>query len=299
MDISTEISFPGNEVAAVATTYGLLSGRHPESGTDDMLMPEVFIMRFILDGECMHGTARNDWVPTPPVSIWGSATRVTRLRSKGPFRIFIIALRTGAWFDLTGLPPQDLVDRVVSLESFFGPDVMRLHRALREATNIGSMANLADAWLSSLKRHKIRPSLVERIRLFEDFTLFHWDRPIADLAHTLHLSTRQLERMTLEGMGLRPKMITRRHRFLNVASAMRGIGNIEWQELCYRYYSDQSHMSREFRKFAGMTPGEFREAHAPLLDASLKFRHMTYAMLETHAKRNPLAKDLPIFHRPI
>lgn len=299
MDISAELAHPGPDVATVLAGYSLLDGSNPGNAHDDMLMPELFIIRFVLDGEWLHCTSSDHWAPAPEAAIWGSAGSMMKLRYPAPFRVFSIALRTAAWLELSGLPPKNFVDRVSPIEPIFGPSVASLHRALREAPDILAMANLADAWIAGMRRCKIRPLLIERARIFEDFALYRWERPIGEIADEFHLSTRQLERMTMQCMGFKPKFLTRRHRFLNIAAAMRGVGKSEWQELCYRYYSDQSHMSREFRKFAGMAPGEFREMEAPLLDTTLQFRHLSYKLLKSAAEQNRLVKGLPIVQRPL
>lgn len=299
MDISAELTQPGPDVAATAATYSLISGRNAVIGHDDMLMQELFVLRFFLEGEWLHCPSHGNWVPTPKAALWGSAGSMIKLRCPGPFRVFSISLRTAAWLELSGLPPGDFVDRITPVEPVLGPSVAMLHGGLQEAPDILAMADQADAWLRGLRRCKIRPLIIERARIFESFSLYRWERSIGEIAEEFGLSTRQLERMTMQCIGFKPKFVTRRHRFLNIASAMRGIGEADWQELCYRYYSDQSHMSREFRQFAGMAPGEFREANAPVLDTTLGFRHIIYNMSKSTSGRNRLVRTLPIVQRSI
>ena len=299
MDLSAELAQPGTEGSPLAITYSLLDGNYPENRTDDMIMQELFVMRFFLDGEWLYRTAPDQWSPAPAAALWGSASTMEKLRCPAPFRIFSIGLRTVAWLELAGSPPGDFVDRVTPIDPFFGGAVPQFLDALRSAGDLQEMATIADAWLAGLRRGTIRPQTADRARIFEEYAHYDWERPIGEIAEEFGLSTRQLERMTTQSIGFKPKLLTRRHRFLNVATALRGLGDTEWQELCYRYYADQSHMSREFRKFAGMAPGEFKEAQAPLLDATLRFRDARYRFLKSPQGRNRLAGDLPSFQQAI
>lgn len=299
MELSTELAQPGPEGSPLATTYSLLNGNYPQSNNDDMFMQELFVMRFFLEGEWLHRTSPDRWDSAPVAALWGTASTMMKLKCPTPFRTFSISMRTAAWLELSGLPPEDFVDRVSPIEPFVGSVVPEFLRDLRSADNIAAMAILADTWLGGLRRAKMRPQTIDRARIFEGYSNYQWDRPIGEIAEEFGLSIRQLERMTTQSIGFKPKLLTRRHRFFNIATALRGIGDVEWQDLCYRYYADQSHMNREFRKFAGMTPGEFKAAHAPLLDATLRFRNASYHFLATPEGRNRLSSDLPAFRQTI
>ena len=57
-----------------------------------------------------------------------------------------------------------------------------------------------------------------------------------------------------------------------MATAMRGFSDPDQELLAALRYFDQSHRTREFRHFIGMTPGTFEKAVTPLLTAGLKLR---------------------------
>ena len=62
-----------------------------------------------------------------------------------------------------------------------------------------------------------------------------------------------------------------------MAAALRGFGNASDEELAALRYFDQSHRNREFRRFIGMTPGQFAATPTPLLTAGLELRELRKA----------------------
>ena len=87
-------------------------------------------------------------------------------------------------------------------------------------------------------------------------------------------SHRRFIALFLQGVGLTPKLFCRVLRFQRILDRLRADPNASWADLALAGgYSDQSHFNREFREFAGVTPGEYRETsprfshHVPLLQS--------------------------------
>jgi AraC-like DNA-binding protein len=109
---------------------------------------------------------------------------------------------------------------------------------------------------------------------FETIARTDCTRQVKDVAAELNLSPRQFERLSLNCFGLSPKLVLRISRFLNMASAMLGLGDPHEEGLAELRFFDQSHRNREFRQFIGMTPQQFLQTPLPLFRASLKARHL-------------------------
>ena len=115
----------------------------------------------------------------------------------------------------------------------------------------------------------------ERTRLEDlDHKIAMTHRDIRQLQTELgtRASLRQLERRCLTAFGHRPKTVLRRSRFLDMATALRGFSDPDQETLAAPRYFDQSHKTREFRHFIGLTPGKFDKQATPLLTAGLKLR---------------------------
>lgn len=112
-----------------------------------------------------------------------------------------------------------------------------------------------------------------QMAMFETIARTDSMKRVEDAAAELGMSVRQLERRCLASFGLSPKAILRRSRFLDMATAMRGFSTPNERVLAGLRYFDQSHLNREFKHFAGMTPRRFRLSSTPLFTAGLKLRH--------------------------
>ena len=81
-------------------------------------------------------------------------------------------------------------------------------------------------------------------------------------------SARYLQSVFLEKIGITPKQMCRQVRF---QAALRTLEKADGRTLAQIAaslgYSDQAHLSREFREFACMTPGEFRKKNEDALRA--------------------------------
>lgn len=80
---------------------------------------------------------------------------------------------------------------------------------------------------------------------------------VPELCARVNISQRQLERLFVEFIGISPKKITDLIRFQNVWQAMYYTHKQDFAAIAYHYnFSDQSHFTNNFKKFAGRTPLE-------------------------------------------
>lgn len=87
---------------------------------------------------------------------------------------------------------------------------------------------------------------------------------VAALARTGGLSSRQLRRRFLAEVDLAPKQFARIARFLRCAGAALGGAASSWADRAAEHgYADQSHLNREFRRLAGIAPGELARRGVP------------------------------------
>jgi AraC-like DNA-binding protein len=80
---------------------------------------------------------------------------------------------------------------------------------------------------------------------------------VADLAGRQGLSTRRLERLFLDHVGVSPKWVIRRYRVHEAIERAAG-GPVDWATLAAELgYSDQAHLVREFSAAVGTSPAAY------------------------------------------
>ena len=81
---------------------------------------------------------------------------------------------------------------------------------------------------------------------------------ISELADYCNLSSRQLQRVFRDSMGVSPKVLARTIRFEEIRRRLMFEPEANLTDLAYEFgYTDQAHFIRDFKEFAGRTPGEF------------------------------------------
>jgi AraC-like DNA-binding protein len=79
-----------------------------------------------------------------------------------------------------------------------------------------------------------------------------------DLAHASGLGLRSLQRLVREQLGLTPKWLIRRYRMQEAAAALAGPDAPGLADLAASLgFSDQAHLTREFRAVIGETPRRY------------------------------------------
>lgn len=172
-------------------------------------------------------------------------------------RVEVLGVRflPGAAASVTGVPAHEITDATVPLDALF-PDAPALADQLAEATPADRpelIAEAVTAWAGARDRTpdaRVRHAIM---RIQET----GGTAPVEDVAEGVGLSTRQLERTFRRDVGISPKEAARVAR-LHRATTLIGSGPVSLAGAAYRVgYHDQSHMTREFRDLAGVTPAAY------------------------------------------
>lgn len=240
---------------------------------EDMLLSDNAFLRVLLKGDWAYLDPDGNWVSLSGALVFGANSRAVRVRVKGPFSVASFAVRPSAWPALFATPAADLADQIVPLRDVWNEDIAtpletEVLNAAGDNDQVAIMTRAIEQQLARVGVNQIDPI----VAAFEAIARNDSTARVEEAAKLLGLSARQLERRCLAGFGLSPKSVLQRCRFLDMASAMRGLSNADETELAALRYFDQSHLNREFRRYTGMTPGAFHKAATPLFTASLKLR---------------------------
>ncbi len=244
----------------------------PETDIRDKMIAETAFIRIPLLGNWYIQQDSGDWEPASGAKLFGSNSKGFPLRVVGPFLIVGCAIKPGGWKSLFNCSAHLYTDRMVSLEEMWGDICIEMMRKLSLGQTDDQMIAILDA---AIMRQIERVGLNQvdtQIEKFETLGRIDSTLRIDDAAAEIGLSVRQLERRSLETLGMTPKTFLRRCRFLDMAMTMRGLSHPSEEDLAALRYFDQSHLNREFKRFVGMTPKTFQNAYTPLMTAGLQLR---------------------------
>ncbi|MDB5691954.1 MAG: AraC family transcriptional regulator [Alphaproteobacteria bacterium] len=157
---------------------------------------------------------------------------------------------------LLGMPLDLLLDRAVALDAVAPDWGGRLGAELTEADGPGGRARALDRHLR--RRLAVAPASDRAISHAVAALTRGPEIPIAELARNLGWSRKRLGRRFREETGVGPRMFRRLARFGRLVARIQGGAGGGWAALAVDSgYFDQSHMLRDFRDFAGVTPREF------------------------------------------
>ncbi|MDC7122902.1 AraC family transcriptional regulator [Cellulomonas fimi] len=85
---------------------------------------------------------------------------------------------------------------------------------------------------------------------------------VAQLCDRFGMTERSLQRLTRRRLGLSPKWLVQRRRLHEAAGLLRAGGTTVADVAARLGYADEPHLSRDFRRVTGMTPGAFAARYA-------------------------------------
>jgi AraC-like DNA-binding protein len=162
-----------------------------------------------------------------------------------------------------GLPMHELTNRVVELDDLFGRRGEELIERLWEARSWERRFVVLDEAIAARVERAPRP---------ESELAWAWGRMrassgrarVGGLAEELGWSHRRLIERFREGIGLAPKTLGRVLRFERVSRLLQQVEEPRLAEVAFDCgYYDQAHLNRDFRQFAGTTPGEYLARRLP------------------------------------
>jgi AraC-like DNA-binding protein len=157
-----------------------------------------------------------------------------------------------------------LADRVTELDNVIGAGATdELWTRLCEIDDDESRCRAFERWLLQ-RRRAVHPYFASVRKGLELLRVSTHGTPVGEVCERLGLSNRHLIKQFRATVGLAPKFYGRIARFQRVIEACRDIDEVPWAAVAAHFgYADQSHLIREFRRLAMVTPEEFIARRTP------------------------------------
>ena len=172
-------------------------------------------------------------------------------------RAFGIKFRPGAFYPFVNSPISEFTDRAVAVEDVFGPDGQALEAALFAQADVEKMIQLFEEFLRA--RLPGRDQNVDLINQIVDQIIA--DRAItrvAEVASHFGVSSRTLQRLFNQYVGVSPKWVIQRYRLQEAADQLARGHVVNWAKMALDLgYFDQAHFIKDFKTLVGRTPVEY------------------------------------------
>ena len=227
----------------------------------DNLRAELPQMRFMWRGDVQVSFAGLPELAMPRASLSGPSSAAIHFRARGPIRMCGAGLLPAGWAALIGSGASDLADLPLDLEQLAGLAARRTLHQVAEAKSDQECAAALDAFFLSLAMKARQPPLWFT-RATDSWLSGSRNPDVNQLVQTLGMSSRQIERMALRVYGASPKLLARKYRAVHAAIRLGRNPEAGWEHAAAGVYYDQPHFIRDFRRFIGMTPGDYARREA-------------------------------------
>lgn len=276
-------ALPSEALRPYVTTYYLIEAQTStaEPVIEDYLHPEWPNLRFLKPGWSTAAIGSDSARETPAFAVTGPTTKATHFRiGDGQSAVrggnWGIGLMPLGWAKFVGAPAGDYADRFVDGDEDPAFEALRAlapklsGRFSGESGDFAGEVAAIEACLTTLLDRK-----VPHEELITAINAAMVDPDIASatqLAERVGMNLRSLERLSRRAFGFPPKLLLRRQRFLRSLSQFMLDPSLKWLSTLDWQYHDQAHFVRDFKRFMGMTPGEYARLEKPILVAAAQAR---------------------------
>lgn len=165
-----------------------------------------------------------------------------------------VGFHPGGMYRLLGISMSEMIDGSYDAADVFGNEMKEINNTLQEADSFDEIKNIIESFLLK-KVNMLQRALPFDMAMLE-MLRFNGNVTMEKIASLACLSLRQFERVSKERIGISPKMFARLTRFSKAYRLRENFPAISWTNIAYECgYFDQMHLIRDFKEFAGMTPG--------------------------------------------
>lgn len=259
----TRFVLPPPPLRRYLTTYYFCEIESPDGlEISDLLLPQWASIRFIYRGGVKMGIPSQNPQNSPLAGMTGPTSMATPISSKFA-NIFAFGLLPLGWYKFVGQPASRWANQVADTLAerefdFFA----RIWDAVRELTTEAEMIDRCNhLLLAALEPPDAEETLVEAAHLaLTDPAIDN----VGALCERLEMNSKQLSRFSDRVFGFPPKLLLRRQRFVRTLGQAMMNPDQNWSECVDQNYYDQAHFNRDFKRFMGLTPGEYMAQLHPI-----------------------------------
>jgi len=166
-----------------------------------------------------------------------------------------IVFKPGSIRRMTGITGKHVLNIDVCADYIFGNGITEIAARLRNTTDRNELLTIIESFLFKLAA-RLAPETTFDTAI--DMLLqVYGNMTIGQFASLACKSIRQVERLSIEYLGMAPRLFGKLVRFGKAYSMKEAVPDFSWSNIAYEFgYFDQMHLVRDFKKFAGLPPME-------------------------------------------
>lgn len=199
--------------------------------------------------------------PLPNLFIYGQTTKHGILRSSGKAYTIGVNFYSYALKTIFGFDADEAMDELISMDAFDN----YLYEKLNDAdTTEGRIDHICDFIRKQMEKHAYKDSAIMHSIL--QIKKNRGDLQVYTLYNDLQISERQFQRRFKRQVGLTPKLFSRIIRFQSAFNQVHSQNYRQLSDVAFdNGYADQSHFIRDFKEFAGLSPGAYENPQVSLI----------------------------------
>ncbi|MDH7452192.1 helix-turn-helix domain-containing protein [Luteimonas composti] len=256
---------PGPRLQPHVACYWALRAPAPLSLRDRTFPDGCQELIFNIGTRVLRSDDGRAYARNPDAELVGQMTRPYDVLAEGEQLYFGVKFLPHGFAVFCREPVDSLRDQSIDLRLLFGPAFGAVHERIATARRLSVFVDEMEAWLDS--RLCERRAASAAYRAVDRVVAALLARPDGSGLHAAcadpGIGPRRLQGAFRELVGLSPRQLRGMLRF---QSCFRGLqaGMPPAQLALACGYYDQAHFNREFRHYAGMSPGAWKRAGAPL-----------------------------------
>ena len=226
----------------------------------ERLMPDGSVELVInLAEDCIRNyDSRNPekFETVPGCVVSGPRSEFFVIDTAGEAAVAGVHFKPGGAFPFFQVPPAEMADQSIALESMWGPASGWLRERVLSAKSPADKLRMLEGCLleqlaKPLERHPAVNFALQRLSAA-------YPPGISWIVDRVGYSQRHFIELFSDEVGLTPKLFSRVSRFQQVIRAAHAQQEINWVQVALDCgYYDQAHFVHDFQSFAGITPSEY------------------------------------------
>ena len=256
-DLYFQKIFPRKKLSQFIDYYWISRSGNPVEYSAKIIQDGSIYMLFLFDAEYKIKMNEDNFTRISNAYIVGGKKFNTFFSESGAVNVIGVRFKPGGFYPFMQIPSSEFSDSFLNLELLFGNKILELEEKLYETGNADDKIGEIESFLLSIIPDSTDDNDLIGLNISK-IIAGHSHISINQLSNEAGLYYKKLERIFLKEVGFTPKYLSRVMRFQSLLSDIfknryRNISDLTYNN----YYSDQSHLTKEFKFFTGYTPKEF------------------------------------------